>query len=362
MRGSIIQQIFRVVNETHSPATKKNKEWQEKLPIVVLRAEEIMYSKANSEAEYIDPETLWDRLNEAIDTIIRRDDSSESGNFLQPCIEAALNLGCIAVKASRSQRQSNPRSYLHPKAQEPPLVLPRISNNTRNEQVPKLTSTCPNSTNLNPTHSKPESIRHMMHCNNLTTPAKFPFLHEYFSPHSYNHSLPLRADTSLSFSSVYPLYYGTQCRGEIPQNSNSDNTIFVGIPVIQSTPEPIRTGILQNVVTNERLEDNSIRRVEADYKKATESECDLSLRLGLHTDPCTVSSNSQEEREFNGFSVEANEEFAFFPCDTTDQNVEASFRKRKGEFSSNDVEDRQFYMQSKFSSDQLTGRMKRPGL
>lgn len=41
--------LIRVVNENHSPATKKNKEWQEKLPIVVLKAEEIMYSKANSE-------------------------------------------------------------------------------------------------------------------------------------------------------------------------------------------------------------------------------------------------------------------------------------------------------------------------
>lgn len=40
---------FRVANEIHSSATKKNKEWQEKLPIVVLKAEEIMYSKANSE-------------------------------------------------------------------------------------------------------------------------------------------------------------------------------------------------------------------------------------------------------------------------------------------------------------------------
>lgn len=37
------------MNEVHGSATKKNKEWQEKLPIVVLKAEEIMYSKANSE-------------------------------------------------------------------------------------------------------------------------------------------------------------------------------------------------------------------------------------------------------------------------------------------------------------------------
>lgn len=41
--------LIRVVHEAHSATTKKNKEWQEKLPIVVLKAEEIMYSKANSE-------------------------------------------------------------------------------------------------------------------------------------------------------------------------------------------------------------------------------------------------------------------------------------------------------------------------
>jgi len=41
--------LFRVVVDAHSPATMKNKECQEKLPAVVLRAEEIMYSKANSE-------------------------------------------------------------------------------------------------------------------------------------------------------------------------------------------------------------------------------------------------------------------------------------------------------------------------
>ena len=41
--------MIRVVNEIHSSTTTKNKEWQEKLPVVVLKAEEIMYSKANSE-------------------------------------------------------------------------------------------------------------------------------------------------------------------------------------------------------------------------------------------------------------------------------------------------------------------------
>uniref|UniRef100_A0A7N0VKI3 Histone acetyltransferase n=1 Tax=Kalanchoe fedtschenkoi TaxID=63787 RepID=A0A7N0VKI3_KALFE len=119
IRGSLIQEIFRVVSKIHSSATKRNKEWQEKLPIVVLKAEEIMYSKANSEAEYMDFNTLWDRTNDAIDTIIRLDDSTETSDLLQPCIEAALQLGCIPRRASRSQRNSDPRCYLNPNPQEP---------------------------------------------------------------------------------------------------------------------------------------------------------------------------------------------------------------------------------------------------
>lgn len=41
--------LIRVVQERHGVVTKKNREWQQKLPIVVFKAEEIMYSKANSE-------------------------------------------------------------------------------------------------------------------------------------------------------------------------------------------------------------------------------------------------------------------------------------------------------------------------
>ncbi|CAD5329727.1 unnamed protein product [Arabidopsis thaliana] len=93
-------------------STRKNTEWQEKLPVVVLRAEEIMYSKANSEAEYMDMKTLLDRTNDAINTIIRLDETTETGEFLQPCIEAALHLGCTPRRASRSQRNINPRCYL----------------------------------------------------------------------------------------------------------------------------------------------------------------------------------------------------------------------------------------------------------
>ncbi|KAM1114694.1 hypothetical protein ACFX13_048221 [Malus domestica] len=78
---------YKVVNEVHSSVTKKNKEWQKKLPLVVLRAEEIMYSKANSEVEYMNLDTLWDRANEAVNTIIRRDEGTEIGELLPPCVE-----------------------------------------------------------------------------------------------------------------------------------------------------------------------------------------------------------------------------------------------------------------------------------
>ncbi|KAK1372508.1 hypothetical protein POM88_028701 [Heracleum sosnowskyi] len=41
--------LIRVLNVKHYVGTKGNREWQEKLPIVVFKAEEIMYSEATSE-------------------------------------------------------------------------------------------------------------------------------------------------------------------------------------------------------------------------------------------------------------------------------------------------------------------------
>jgi hypothetical protein len=42
------------------------------------------------QAEYMDENTLWQRANDAIDTIIRKDESIESGALLQPCIEGNM--------------------------------------------------------------------------------------------------------------------------------------------------------------------------------------------------------------------------------------------------------------------------------
>ncbi|XP_071699195.1 uncharacterized protein [Rutidosis leptorrhynchoides] len=225
IRGSIIQQIFRVVNENHSSGTKKNREWQHKLPKVVFKAEEILYSKANSEAEYLDPETLWDRLNDAIDTIIKKDESMETGEFLPACVEAALNLGCVAVKISRSQRYSNTRSYLTSQIHDPD---PR------------------NGLNLNlRNHERP---------------------------------LPVNGEASLNGCSVYPLYYGVQFQTQHPKvfqvADQSTNTTIVGKSVFAKVNEPIRSQVLNYPDTSFTL--NGLKKTTFEEPQ----ECDLSLRLG----------------------------------------------------------------------------------
>ncbi|KAH7447303.1 hypothetical protein KP509_01G100900 [Ceratopteris richardii] len=127
LRGTLIQEIFRVVIEIHSTSTRRKKEWQEKLPIVVLRAEEILYSKANSERDYADVETLKSRLNDAVNTMIRREDSEEEGVYLVPCVEAALSLGCTPKKGPRGQRHGSSRHPSNASGWVPSVVAPVVN-------------------------------------------------------------------------------------------------------------------------------------------------------------------------------------------------------------------------------------------
>ncbi|KHG12959.1 Deoxyguanosinetriphosphate triphosphohydrolase-like protein [Gossypium arboreum] len=202
MRGSIIQQILRLAIETHSTATKKNKEWQDKIITVIVKAEEIMYSKANSEAEYTNPETLWDRVNDAINTIIRRDESTETGELLPPCVEAALNLGCYPVRASRSQRHSNPRTYLTPRAPETVPATPRILDNGSEDRYPQLSPVQSGSqlariaTNVNSNTSVSQANRH-----------NYPFLPQN-CPSGHDQLMRMETNTPSNSGQVYPLYYG----------------------------------------------------------------------------------------------------------------------------------------------------------
>ncbi|KAG9140113.1 hypothetical protein Leryth_025686 [Lithospermum erythrorhizon] len=333
IRGSIIQQIFRVVHERHGVKSKKNREWQEKLPVVVLKAEEIMYSKANSEAEYVDLDTLWDRLNDAIDTIIRRDESAETGQFLPPCVEAALNLGCVPVRASRSQRHNTPRSYLSPRTEEtgiPPNVL-------RTERNPTMGDVHPSSRLVSGTTINVKSANLASEISSGLMPqiGNRPNLSSTNTPSAYNNIFPM--DTNMSnVGSVYPLYYDNRdSQGPVDlaqpkvrqlksQELHNSKTIILGVPVFPSTAEPADVGMpsifhcknrsmAHKPCCQENFRDK--RLVEP------EMECDLSLRLGSSfgsslgmaadsTGDTPDATPSNYQREFSFFPVKASND----PC------------------------------------------------
>ncbi|XP_061341041.1 uncharacterized protein LOC133287440 [Gastrolobium bilobum] len=235
IRGTLIQEIFRIVNEIHGSSTKKNKEYQEKLPVVVLRAEEIMYSKANSEAEYMDLTTLLDRANDAIDTIIRRDEHDETGEYLQPCIEAALSLGCSLRKASRSQRDS-PRCYLGRSTEE----------------------------DLNVSHDS------LQNGNRRDHKTKSQYVSEFVPSSSKKQCLEHRQPSNLL--SVYPLYYGN--------NIQRQHGLKVSL---SNTSGPAILGGAQNLLArnvNPSSQKSQSLITNGDPENPCANKCDLSLRLG----------------------------------------------------------------------------------
>ncbi|KAJ0254711.1 hypothetical protein HA466_0105780 [Hirschfeldia incana] len=294
VRGSIIRQIFRLAMEAHSAATKKNKEWQEKLPLVVLKAEEIMYSKSNSEEEYTDADTMWNRVNDAIDTIIRRDESTETGPLLPPCVEgnlafssvncleslhyyvyfwcfffglwsAALNIGCIAERASRSQRHSNVRTYLSPKFQKPVSV----SANEPHHQAEKSNK---------PSHTaqSPIPVEVLEDSNNRGA----AFLHESMHVHKKPLARTLGASAApapINLGSVYPLYYGGNNQNQQVDLSLRvpETPIIIGMPISIKAPE-----------------------------ERTKRFCDLSLRLGVSSDPPSTRIDVGSSRAYQGRNQE----------------------------------------------------------
>ena len=51
---------------------------------------------------------------------------------------AALNLGCVPVRASRSQQHANRRSYLSPRTQDTSPLFPKVADSASNERNPRL--------------------------------------------------------------------------------------------------------------------------------------------------------------------------------------------------------------------------------
>ncbi|WCJ30298.1 hypothetical protein M5689_011867 [Euphorbia peplus] len=366
IRGSLIQEIFRVVNEVHSSSTKKNKEWQEKLPIVVLKAEEIMYSKANSEAEYMDLKTLWDRSNDAINTIIRLDESAETGDLLQPCIEAALSLGCTPRRTSRSQRNIHPRCYL---IEPNNIIEPNPSTiPSRLIKPATLSSTHPGS-----------PLQNLVSQNMKVSTNKFPFPTDNWHLSNYNQRLAPENRPVSSVCSVYPLYYGT-CL----ESPNGLGTIPNSVPRVA---EHVTIGVEQSLFSPNSAAAAAIRLNQTESRDCPVDQngtgCDLSLRLGsgsLSAPPASVRNmqlgdvdvedvryrHPQELRKLNNLISEKDKEFSFFSTDNPTKLSEhisdyASMKKRKAVFghpSDNQV----YHWQPKLPRNDQTSRMKNTGI
>lgn len=309
IRGSLIQEIFRLANEVHCNGTRKNKEWQEKLPFVVLKAEEIMYSKANSEAEYMDLKTLWDRANDAIDTIIRKDDANESEDLLQPCIEAALNLGCIPRRASRSQRQSNPVCYLSPNLKEASDASQKTQDNKKAHQVSSTSMLPPllpmqSHIQFSPPQfgfqypaSGPE-IQFMP--SNASKEQKTSFENSNKEFPCIVRGLPVPMESCIwpNLGRVYPLY---NVGGHCNSNSQSQSHMIPQEQMIMSIFGATKPSVQSN--GNGEINFSPDTVVMKTSKLPPRIECDLSLRLGLPSPPGSeAESSSAHEVEDAGSS------------------------------------------------------------
>ncbi|KZV18875.1 hypothetical protein F511_31714 [Dorcoceras hygrometricum] len=397
LRGLIIQQIFRLVHENHCGGTKKNREWLEKLPVVVLKSEEIMYSKANSEAEYSNLETLWDRVNEAIDTIIRKEESKETGGLLPPCVEAALNLGCVPVRASRSQRNKNPRSYLGARNQEPFDLSPNVSNTHATEhhsvQIPPRTAELSMFNKL-PNVDSPRLVSESNKCLTVDTNKGVASSCERLPCIGNNWCTELGSNNSLNIGSVYPLHYTnfeTQQASQLCfQEPRKSDAIIFGVPIFPSVAKPAEIGTLQNLFPYAADSGLTHRSLQSDPKnskgKEPQTACDLSLRLGRFsgsnptrennpgcgTDSVVCRVSQVEDRPIF-------KEFHFFPVESTlardpsmqsrgnrsyeveNPEGEEVARKRKLAVSGDADQELCFWSQD-YISNQFDGRMKRPAL
>jgi hypothetical protein len=301
MRASLIQRLFRMANQVHSPATRKNQEWQEKLPFVVLKAEEIIYSKANSEAEYMDENTLCERANDAIDTIIRKDDSTETGALLQPCIEAALILGCVPRRASRSQRYSNPGCYLNASTPVGFSAKETIENNSKSNSVssPPLLLQCPVPPPLDHApsskyYSNPNpNFNQNLNPNGGVCAPTYPVLLKP-GPSTPNGTLPCSASYNHSRN-----YGGGSENGALCQPYN-------GNPSYEQV---------------QKLNMAQKRQMEASSSKSRDLSLRLSLGLGMppHT-PTWFDSSSSDELEDAASTSSYDDTYKLFACPTTTMN------------------------------------------
>ncbi|MBA0597447.1 hypothetical protein Gorai_007251, partial [Gossypium raimondii] len=294
----------------------------------------------------------------------------------------ALNLGCYPVRASRSQRHSNPRTYLTPRAPETVPATPRILDNGSEDRCPQLSPVQSGSqlariaTNVNSNTSVSQANRH-----------NYPFLPQN-CPSGHDQLMRMETNSPSNSGQVYPLYYGihyqnaeSQTGSPVQENLVSD-TIIVGRPIGSSVLEPAEMGSLQNFFSSSNVDIGGKRIGLQDIRHTDEKllgkECDLSLRLGLFSDPCMQvekkslcettdvgPSNTQDGGKLSDVFQQKSKEIPFFPERTVNDhfesfsrkcfmeneghNVGAATRKRKATFGGNS-EDEQFCKQPGSSS------------
>ena len=196
------------------------------------------------------------------------------GAFFWGVWSAALNLGCIAVKASRSQRHSNVRTYLCPKFQTP------VSAST-NE--PQYHHQAQKSSKPSPTAQPAIPVDVLDDSNNRGA----AFLHESMQMHQKPLARSLGASTApapspspINSGSVYPLYYGGNNQTQ-KVDMSSRVPIIIGMPISIKAPE-----------------------------ERTERFCDLSLRLGVSSDPPSTRIDVGASQSYRGRNQE---ELCLFP-------------------------------------------------
>nr|KJB83193.1 hypothetical protein B456_013G234600 [Gossypium raimondii] len=193
-----------------------------------------------------------------------------------------LNLGCYPVRYSRSQQHCNPRTYLTPRAPEHVSLAPRIFDEGSEESCPWLppVQSVRIATDVNSNISVSQAYHRWSH-----------FLSED-CPYDCDQSTRIETKTS-PIGQVYPLYHGIHHQNTQPltgspvcENIMSD-TIFVRSPIGTSLAELGVNGSSLNLFSSSDIggKGDGLQDMKRTNEKSFLAECDLSLRLGLFSDP-----------------------------------------------------------------------------
>lgn len=199
------------------------------------------------------------------------------------CFSAALNLGCVPVRASRSQRLNNPRTYLRSAYQG--YCGHMLQNENDMECNPDLMhAQASNVSMLNPLNvDSPYLVWDCSRRDALNTD-------QCLDIGSRGSSIAVENSTPLNRASVYPLYYGMSFKPEVSPLSFHEviksDPIFVGVPIF-SSGESAEARRLQNLFPSgqvRNLAEETCNPTPIENEGKQPMGFDLSLRLGLFSD------------------------------------------------------------------------------